>query len=62
MTSSPTGTGAFIYDGASGQWLPGGPLPLGQNPEQGILFDQSTSRVYVANAGSNTVTVIQDCR
>ena len=61
-SSSGSNAGAFIYDALAGQWLAGGPLPLGLRPEQGIAFDGGSGRIYVANEGSNNVTVIQDCR
>jgi len=63
VTSSFGGqSGIFVYDGSSDQWLWDGALAAGLNPEQGIAVDQLARRVYVANAGSDNVTVIQDCR
>jgi len=35
-------------------------LPVGANPASGIAYNPATGRVYVANRGNGTVTVIQD--
>jgi DNA-binding beta-propeller fold protein YncE len=50
----------FTYDGESGEWLAGAQV-VGAQPEQGIAADPDSGRVYVTNAGSDSVTVIQDC-
>ena len=61
VTSSAGGTGSgFIYEENSGEWRAGF-LVLGMQPEQGITLDSTGGRIYIANAGSDSVTVIQDC-
>jgi len=37
-----------------------GAWPVGSNPQEGILADPATDRVYVSNRDSNNLTVLQD--
>ncbi len=60
VTSSGGLGAAYVFDAETGQWLPG-VWPVGVSPEQGIAADAATGRVYIANAGSDSVTVLRDC-
>lgn len=59
LVTSSLGSGAvYVYDTVQGQWL-AGVIALGGSPEQGIAADDQNGRIYIANAGSDTVTAIQ---
>ncbi len=61
VTSSIGGVGVVhTYDSAQAQWL-AGTLAVGVRPEQGMTLDPDNGRVYVANGGSDSVSVVQDC-
>lgn len=49
---------ATVIDGATNTVITA--LAVGTNPDDGIVMDTATDRVYVTNSGSNTVSVIQD--
>jgi len=49
---------AYVIDGTSFEVLAA--LPVGSEAEEGIAIDKATNRVYVANGGDDSITVIQD--
>jgi YVTN family beta-propeller protein len=51
----------YVYDAYTQGWL-SPPLPVGSQPEQGIALDSTTGRIFISNSGSNSITVLQDCR
>ena len=47
----------FVVDGATGSVM--GAAAVGSSP-WGVAMNPNTNRIYVANAGSNNVPVIED--
>ena len=47
----------FVVDGATGSVM--GAAAVGSSPG-GVAMNPNTNRIYVANAGSNNVSVIED--
>ena len=47
-----------VIDGATNTVI--ATLTVDTNPDDGIVIDTVTNRVYITNSGSNTVSVIQD--
>ncbi len=54
----PDQQAVHIFDGDTQRWLQW--LPTGKGAGEGIAVDIATNRVYITNAGDNTVTVLQD--